>query len=167
MSYSTEEVKTTCKNYLRYSMMKGIWLEIQYIFYWCCQKVPSFDGQKEWQPFKKILKTVDHYEIKMKIPSELEFIRSEVMSLKENTEKAHFLIQIFRLPENEKTLRKLFQIALNIGQLEGSMGLNFNELNLCPYYFIQSLGNISVEELQHLKNLISSQSDDLKNIYFK
>lgn len=92
----------------------------------------KFDGQGFWQPIKKILEPLDEYSAKKwkKIPKKL---AKSIMLLPEYTingyeekiiiENNHFIIQQVRIPLNEKpTIRKIIQIALNIGQYKGSGG---------------------------------------------
>ena len=92
----------------------------------------KFDGQDFWQPIKKILEPLDEYSTKKwkKIPKKL---ARSIMLLPEYTingyeekiiiENNHFIIQQVRIPLNEKpTIRKIIQIALNIGQYRGSGG---------------------------------------------
>jgi hypothetical protein len=92
----------------------------------------KFDGQGFWQPIKKILEPLDIYSAKKwkKISKKL---TKSIMLLPEYTingyeEKSiiefnHFIIQQVRIPLTEKpTIRKIIQIALNIGQYRGSGG---------------------------------------------
>jgi len=95
----------------------------------------KFDGQGFWQPIKKMLEPLDEYSAKKwkKIPKKL---TRSIMLLPEYTingyeekiiiEKNHFIIQQVRIPLTEKpTIRKIIQIALNIGQYRGSGGKIF------------------------------------------
>ena len=92
----------------------------------------KFDGLGFWQPIKKLLEPLDQYSAKKwkKIPKKL---TRSIMLLPEYTingyeekiiiENNHFIIQQVRIPLNEKpTIRKIIQIALNIGQYRGSGG---------------------------------------------
>ena len=92
----------------------------------------KFDGQGFWQPIKKLLEPLDEYSAKKwkKIPKKL---TKKIMLLPEFTingydqksiiENNHFIIQQVRIPLNEKpTIRKIIQIALNIGQYRGGGG---------------------------------------------
>jgi hypothetical protein len=92
----------------------------------------KFDGQGFWQPIKKILEPLDIYSAKKwkKISKKL---TKSIMLLPEYTingyeEKSiiefnHFIIQQVRIPLKEApTIRKIIQIALNIGQYRGSGG---------------------------------------------
>jgi len=92
----------------------------------------KFDGLGFWQPIKKLLEPLDEYSAKKwkKIPKKL---TKSIMLLPEFTingyeekiiiENNHFIIQQVRIPLNEKsTIRKIIQIALNIGQYRGSGG---------------------------------------------
>ena len=88
----------------------------------------SFDGKKFWQPIKRILSESSWKATKWKKQSKTKY--DKIMSMPEffkdghgNTEiieKNHFLIQTVRIPKNEEpSLRKVCQIALNIGQYQG------------------------------------------------
>jgi hypothetical protein len=92
----------------------------------------KFDGLGFWQPIKKLLEPFDEYSAKKwkKIPKKL---TKRIMLLPEYTingyeekiiiENNHFIIQQVRIPISEKpTIRKIIQIALNIGQYKGSGG---------------------------------------------
>jgi hypothetical protein len=92
----------------------------------------KFDGLGFWQPIKKLLEPLDEYSTKKwkKIPKKL---TRSIMLLPEYTingyeekiiiENNHFIIQQVRIPLTEKpTIRKIIQIALNIGQYRGSGG---------------------------------------------
>ena len=92
----------------------------------------KFDGQGFWQPIKKMLEPLDEYSAKKwkKIPKKL---TRSIMLLPEYTingyeekiiiEDNHFIIQQVRIPLIEKpTIRKIIQIALNIGQYRGGVG---------------------------------------------
>jgi hypothetical protein len=92
----------------------------------------KFDGLGFWQPIKKMLEPLDEYSAKKwkKIPKKM---TKKIMLLPEYTingyeeksiiEDNHFIIQQVRIPLTEKpTIRKIIQIALNIGQYKGSGG---------------------------------------------
>ena len=92
----------------------------------------KFDGQGFWQPIKKMLEPLDQYSAKKwkKIPKKL---TKKIMLLPEFTinryeekiiiEYNHFIIQQVRIPLTEKpTIRKIIQIALNIGQFREVVG---------------------------------------------
>ena len=88
----------------------------------------SFDGKNFWQPIKKILSESSWKASKWRKQSNTKY--EKIMNMPEfvinghgNTEiieKNHFLIQTVRIPKNEEpSLRKVCQIALNIGQYQG------------------------------------------------
>ena len=92
----------------------------------------KFDGLGFWQPIKKLLEPLDEYSAKKwkKIPKKL---TRSMLPLPEYTingyeekiiiENNHFIIQQVRIPLTEKpTIRKIIQIALNIGQYRGGGG---------------------------------------------
>ena len=94
------------------------------------KKNKQFDGFNFWQPIKKELEKLDKYDdiIKFKkIPDSLVKTIMEISEFykngygKENIiESHHFLIQQVRIPTNEKaSVKKIIQIALNIGQWKG------------------------------------------------
>ena len=105
----------------------------------------TFDGQGFWQPIKQILEPLDkYYAPKWKKISKA--ITEKIMLLPEFTingygnkviiENNHFIIQQVRIPIKEKaTIKKIVQIALNIGQYQGTNnnnfynGVRFNDVN--------------------------------------
>ena len=92
------------------------------------KKNPSFDGKNFWQPIKTILSKSTWKATKWRKQSKTKY--EEIMSMPEFfingygnieiMEKNHFLIQTVRIPKNEEpSLKKVCQIALNIGQYQG------------------------------------------------
>jgi len=91
----------------------------------------NFNGLHFWQPIKLLLSNTTYSASNWKnIPKDM--IRT-VMSIPEYTidgygdkniiERNHFLIQTVRIPTSEKpVLRKIIQVALNIGQYQGKGG---------------------------------------------
>ena len=105
----------------------------------------KFDGQGFWQPIKKMLEPLDKYKAKKWKPIP-KSITKKIMLLPEYTidgyetkvinENNHFIIQQVRIPLNEEpTIRKIIQIALNIGQYRGTnndvfiYGVKFSDLS--------------------------------------
>lgn len=99
----------------------------------------SFDGLKFWQPIKAVLSTSDWKATKWKKQSEAKY--KETMSIPEFyingygdnniIPENHFLIQTVRIPKNEEpTLRKVCQIALNIGQYQGLSNKSMKNKNI-------------------------------------
>ena len=94
-------------------------------------KMPAFDGQAFWQPIKKALEPLDGV-IKTVSWKPISKVKAKkIMSLPEYTidgyenkvmnELNHFMIQQVRIPLTESpTIRKIIQIALNIGQYKAS-----------------------------------------------
>lgn len=92
------------------------------------------DGKEEWGKIKTVL--VNHLDIKaMQWVQINEDISSQIMKMDEfridgNGDKHineinHFYIQIVRIPKTEDpTLLKVMQIAFNIGQIQGTMGID-------------------------------------------
>lgn len=121
-------------------------------------KNKNFDGLKFWRSIKPIL-TNSKYEANKwkKIP--IKYYKN-IMMLPEyykdgydNThiiEENHFLIQTVRIPNTEKPLlRKIMQIALNIGQY-----LGHNSKNLLKYKNIKDY--ISIKDMNlKLSNILS------------
>ena len=100
------------------------------------KKYSNFNGRAFWQPIKKILKDSDNVKANKwkKINSK---DRKKVMALPEYYINGHgdknmiainhFIIQTIRIPLIEKpTLRKIIQVALNIGQYTGRGGKKKN-----------------------------------------
>ena len=88
----------------------------------------SFDGKKFWQPIKIILSDSTWKATKWKKQSKTKY--EEIMNMPEffingygnniKIPENHFLIQTVRIPTNEEpSLKKICQIALNIGQYQG------------------------------------------------
>lgn len=70
------------------------------------------DGRGFWKDYKDDYAVYDKHVFKWKNPP------SYVMGDEENNERTHFRNQIVRIPTFEDcTIRKLMQVALNIGQL--------------------------------------------------
>ena len=122
-----------------------------------------FDGQKNWQPFKNLLNNnnwtfewippdIDIYNENINLP---EYINDQII------EQNHFLIQCVRIPTTEEPcLRKLIQIALNIGQYEGSTNTTLSYNDISNYISSNdantSLGNIlSENDINLLNSLIN------------
>jgi len=91
------------------------------------KKNPRYDGKKGWQPFKNIF---DRYDIdfewqklsKSKVIEIMSLIEFNINGFGEQTiiEINHFCIQTVRIPTTEApSLKKLIQIALNLGQYYG------------------------------------------------
>ena len=89
---------------------------------------PKADGKKFWEPIKQELSKFDIEATEWKnIEKEYHktLLRAEFYidgyGNKNIIEINHFIIQTIRIPLNEKpTIRKIIQIALNIGQYTGS-----------------------------------------------
>ena len=123
---------------------------------------PSFDGLKFWQPIKKILSESSWKATKWKKQSKTKY--EKIMSIPEyyidghgNTkiiEKNHFLIQTVRIPKNEEpSLRKVCQIALNIGQYQGYAN-NTIENSRIKNYLLNSDCFILLEDILTNKNIL-------------
>lgn len=102
----------------------------------------NFDGKKFWQPLKTILTISNWKATNWKKQSKKEYTR--IMSIPEFIingygdteiiEKNHFLIQTARIPHNEEpSLRKVCQIALNLGQYQGYTGKTITNNSIKNY----------------------------------
>lgn len=95
----------------------------------------KFDGQGFWQPIKKLLEPLDIYTAKRwkqisKEKTEKIMLLPEYTingyEIKQINECNHFIIQQVRIPLIEKpTIKKIIQIALNIGQYKGMNNGNY------------------------------------------
>ncbi len=138
------------------------------------QNPNKFDGQGFWQPIKKILEPLDIYsakewkrisKIKTKKIMELpEYIIDENDN-KIINEKNHFIIQQVRIPLNEKaTIKKIIQIALNIGQYKGVSNnkyiynIKFNDIKEFLYKkdIIELSKHITTEMIEKINNYLST-----------
>jgi hypothetical protein len=128
-----------------------------------------FDGRKFWQPIKKILATTEWKEIKWKKQSIKRY--KLIMSLPEFyidgygnqniIEENHFLIQTVRIPQNEKpSLRKICQVALNIGQYQGITKKKIDNNNI-NYFLYKKDISILLQDIIH-KNKIKELEKILK-----
>ena len=129
----------------------------KFISYVCVTKnlsLEPFDGKEFWQKFKKFLA---NYNDKINVMFSRQFVANifyeffecrvpenftetdlmKILALKgidEKDCKFHFFVQLFRIPLLEPTgIQKLFQIALNIAQLETCL-LNMPEKFSTTYY---------------------------------
>jgi len=115
-------------------------------------KKPKADGQKFWQPIKKILEEYDQISgIQWKpVPKSYQ----KIMLLPEFyidgygdqniIEKNHFIIQTIRIPLKEQpSLRKIIQIALNIGQYTGLGGKKERWMHLSNYLTKKNINSIN------------------------
>jgi len=94
---------------------------------------PKIDGRAFWEPMKNITTKYDKELVPWIAQSSNETRLSffdkykELESQERNAdgtmnEKNHFLVQIYRIPRDDvANLRKIMQIALNIGQYQGQM----------------------------------------------
>ena len=122
------------------------------------KKNPKADGQKFWQPIKNILSEINIEASswkKIKKNNKIMLLPEYVINgygNQEIIEINHFLIQIVRIPLTEKpTIRKIIQIALNIGQYTGSGGKKKKWMNIDNYL---SKENIKKIDSNNPKNFI-------------
>ena len=128
----------------------------------------NYDGLRFWKSIKVILSNSNYKAKKWKnIPQKY---YKNIMTLPEyyidgngNTsliEENHFLIQTVRIPNTEKpTLRKIMQIALNIGQYIGNNTHNLMKIKSIKDY-------ISIKERNIKLNEVLSEKD-IKKLYNK
>jgi hypothetical protein len=130
----------------------------------------KFDGLGFWQPIKQILEQYDIYNSKKwkKIAEEK---TKKIMNLTEYTinghgnkiinEKNHFIIQQVRIPFMEKpTIKKIVQIALNIGQYNGLTKNNIKFDNISDFLYkkdiIELSKYISIEIVEKINKYLTS-----------
>jgi len=100
------------------------------------KNISKFDGKAFWQPIKNILAPLDKYHAKKwkKISKsktkKIMLLPEYIIDGYENkiiNENNHFIIQQVRIPLHEKaTIKKIIQIALNIGQSKAVNQSNSN-----------------------------------------
>lgn len=125
---------------------------------------PNADGLGFWQPIKKMLSNHDikasHWK-NIKKSYQIVMLQPEYYidgyGNKGIIEKNHFLIQTIRIPLTEEpSLRKIMQLALNIGQYTG-IGSNKREwMNLDNYLTKTDINNLSKQI-----------PDDFYNVFIK
>ena len=123
----------------------------------------NFDGDGFWQSFKGLLKSVDdnenlkdltwdiskHNELRKKFASQMEVINKD-MEIKNGKEvlieRIHFIKQLLYIPRKDDgkcSFRRFMQIALNYGQLLGSISEYEPDLKKLIEDNVKELGNIS------------------------
>ena len=102
------------------------------------KKDPDADGRAFWQPRKNLLAKTDNLTFDWQ-PMSRELVE-KFIHLDESVELNHFLIQQVRIPTTEKAcLRKLIQIALNIGQYIANGDMHKYDVSLmCIHMYISS-----------------------------
>lgn len=125
----------------------------------------NFDGQAFWGPIKHELIELDRYTAS-KWKSLGKKITSDIMSLSEYTKDGygretiikshHFLIQQVRIPLNEQpNVRKIIQIALNIGQWYGKHDTILMKKIKYPTLHLNQLSRyISQKDVKKLSKII-------------
>lgn len=135
------------------------------------KKMDSFKGQDFWQPIKQILEQYDQQPAAggwRKIPSK---VSAEILSLTEYTingrdektiiEQNHFIIQQYRIPMKEPaTVKKIIQVALNIGQYKGT-----KPNKKLPEGFSEITDFISKSDISKVSAIISPEVIDEVNKY--
>ena len=121
----------------------------------------SFDGKKFWQPIKDVLSESNWKASKWKTQSKKNY--KKVMNIPEYyingygktiiIEENHFLIQTVRIPETEEpTLKKIGQIALNIGQYEGYTRKKLENSNI-KYFLKKKDSDILLKDILNKKEI--------------
>lgn len=116
----------------------------------------NFDGRAEWQPMKNKLSdeaVACGWNSCIQNEERIQFYH-DVMALGEfnkdgsMNETHHFLIQCVRIPIVDKmSARKIYQIALNIGQLEAEFRLGQIQGNVLELYKrFRSMGMYNIDE---------------------
>ena len=153
--YMSKYMSNKTKKYKNKSNLEILFNNVLEKSYQLRKKSPNtFDGQGFWQPIKKILEPFDSYNEKKWIKISKTKTR-KIMLLPEYTingyetklinEKNHFIIQQVRIPLNEKlTIKKLIQIALNIGQYKG----------ISNNYYIYNIKFNDISHFIHKKDII-------------
>ena len=155
MSNMSNYMSNKTKKYKNKSNLEILFNNVLEKSYQLRKKSPNtFDGQGFWQPIKKILEPFDSYNEKKWIKISKTKTR-KIMLLPEYTingyetklinENNHFIIQQVRIPLNEKlTIKKLIQIALNIGQYKG----------ICNNNYIYNIKFNDISHFIHKKDII-------------
>ena len=134
----------------------------------CLIKKDNIDGQKLWQPIKDILSKYDikakkwkhqkkEYLFIMKLPEYYINGDDEKIIIEVN----HFLIQTIRIPlKEEPSLRKIIQIALNVGQYTGSGKPKEKWMNIDNYLTKDDIcrinSKLNKEVINDIKNYLKS-----------
>ncbi len=133
------------------------------------KKNNNADGLKYWKPIKELLSQYDNVK-----PAKWKKISAtttdKYMSYPEYTidgygnqkiiEQNHFLIQQVRIPKQEKaTIRKIIQLALNIGQLKGTSSSSFlTKIGYKKSNLDQLSSYISKNDIERLSKHISKDT---------
>lgn len=131
------------------------------------KKNKHFDGKGFWQPIKQIL---ENCSVKFKWKTLKKSTVNTIMEMPEYyinghgkqqiDEKNHFIIQSVRIPTTEEpSIKKLIQLALNIGQYEGVKKSKDKSL---PYSSINDFVSSSVSVID-LSEYLSA--DDIDALY--
>ena len=138
------------------------------------QRNPKADGLAFWQPIKSVLSKYTYIRASKFKDMDSEK-RTAIMELPEKTingfgkestiEVHHFMIQAVRIPiKEEPTLQKILQIALNLGQYEGTM--EGRELGCHPPVhsgmdeYIRSLtleDYVSIDDIKEMNKIIPTE----------
>ena len=110
----------------------------------------KFDGLNYWQKFKQILEKYDRFEVDW-IPISPEYVE-QYMRLPEKLgdgtidEINHFAIQHVRIPTTDRaTMRKIIQVALNIGQYWGTTGKLLSHNRIDMFVSVENQNRLSAQ----------------------
>lgn len=137
----------------------------------------TFDGQTSWQPIKNVLKTYDsapgvhgwkliNKKAVKSIMSLPEFMINGYGE-KHIIEENHFLIQQVRIPSTEEcTLRKIIQLALNIGQYEGyTQGRSSRYSDYASLKLTKVSRYVNKKDIKHFQSIITPEIIHTINTY--
>lgn len=117
----------------------------------------EFDGLSFWKTIKSNLAESDFEAEWKKLPDKYS---EEILSLNEYNEDGtmnennHFLIQMIRIPKKEKcSLKKIIQIAFNIGQYQGINFTALEQINKMDHIKFDSISNF-IDEKYYNINLV-------------
>lgn len=136
-------------------------------------KNSNADGQKFWKPIKEILSNIN---IKVEKWKNVNDENKKIMLMpefiidgygnKKIIEINHFIIQTIRIPLTEEpSLRKIIQIALNIGQYTGSGGKKNKWMKLENYLTANNINKInnSIKKLNNDENYLLNKIKKILN----
>ena len=132
----------------------------------------KFDGLGFWQPIKKLLEPLDKICMAKKWKPLSKKITDNILRLPEYyingyeekiiNEKNHFIIQQVRIPlKEDPTIKKIIQIALNIGQYKGIVNDSHNNRNNNINYETLNLDTldkyITAKDIEELSKYITDE----------
>jgi hypothetical protein len=128
----------------------------------------TFNGKGFWLPIKQMLDELDIFEASWKKinPKIIDIImlkteyKIDGHRNKKIIEESHFIIQQIRIPLEEKpTIKKIIQIALNIGQYKGIKETQY--FNLFNYFSQEDISMLSSKISDKIMSDINNYLDSL------